>query len=219
MNNIVKDFSLVNMVAELREVWWNACACVQPNGEKCGTCHRWLGPQAPSHRIWFQSISFFSFPPRPIPATGCTDAHVKDRPYGFVARPDKKADGTADMFSWSCLIPGKEGTDWASAFYPVKMIFTNEYPQKPPRVELPANFYHPNIYPSGKVCLSILNGDQAWKPSITIKQILVGVQELLMNPNENDPANGQANGDYVRNMPEYRRKVRAQARQYPSAEL
>lgn len=27
-----------------------------------------------------------------------------------------------------------------------------------------------NIYPSGKVCLSIVNDDLGWKPSITIKQ-------------------------------------------------
>ena len=33
--------------------------------------------------------------------------------------------------------------------------------------------------PSGKVCLSILNEEKSWKPSITVKQILVGVQELM----------------------------------------
>jgi|TARA_B110000977_G_scaffold191570_1_gene263883 ubiquitin-conjugating enzyme E2 I len=59
-------------------------------------------------------------------------------------------------------------------------------------VKLPAGFFHPNIYPSGKVCLSILNEDKAWKPSITVKQILVGVQELLDNPNNGDAANSQA---------------------------
>ncbi len=29
---------------------------------------------------------------------------------------------------------------------------------------------HPNVYPSGTVCLSILNEDEAWKPGISIKQ-------------------------------------------------
>jgi ubiquitin-protein ligase len=28
-----------------------------------------------------------------------------------------------------------------------------------------------NIYPSGKVCLSIINDEVGWKPSITIKQV------------------------------------------------
>lgn len=40
----------------------------------------------------------------------------------------------------------------------------------------PQGFFHPNIYPSGTVCLSILNEDEGWKPCITVKQILLGIQ-------------------------------------------
>lgn len=46
----------------------------------------------------------------------------------------------------------------------------------PPQCKLPEKFFHPNIYPSGTVCLSILNEDEGWRPSITVKQILVGIQ-------------------------------------------
>ncbi len=42
--------------------------------------------------------------------------------------------------------------------------------------KLPEKFFHPNIYPSGTVCLSILNEDEGWRPSITVKQILMGIQ-------------------------------------------
>lgn len=31
--------------------------------------------------------------------------------------------------------------------------------------------FHPNVYPSGTVCLSILNEDEGWKPAITLKQV------------------------------------------------
>lgn len=80
------------------------------------------------------------------------------------------------------------------------------------------SFYHPNVYPSGTVCLSILNEEKAWKPAITVKQvrsplalsssvararadpappvrprqILVGIQELLDAPNAEDPAQLEA---------------------------
>jgi ubiquitin-protein ligase len=36
--------------------------------------------------------------------------------------------------------------------------------------------FHPNIYPSGTVCLSLLDADKDWKPAITIKQVLLGIQ-------------------------------------------
>ncbi len=39
--------------------------------------------------------------------------------------------------------------------------------------KFPASFFHPNVYPSGTVCLSILNEDEDWKPSITVKQVLI----------------------------------------------
>ena len=40
------------------------------------------------------------------------------------------------------------------------------------------------------MCLSIINDDSSgtWKPAIAIKQILIGVQELLDTPNQLDPA-------------------------------
>ncbi|ELK30133.1 SUMO-conjugating enzyme UBC9-A [Myotis davidii] len=52
--------------------------------------------------------------------------------------------------------------------------------------------FHPNVYPSGTVCLSILEEDKDWRPAITIKQILLGIQELLNEPNIQDPAQAEA---------------------------
>lgn len=73
--------------------------------------------------------------------------------------------------------------------------------------------YHPNVYPSGTICLSILNEEKSWKPAITIKQvraaecnhhlcvfvgltctmqIVLGVQDLLDSPNADDPAQTEA---------------------------
>ena len=69
-------------------------------------------------------------------------------------------------------------------------------PTHPPgccsQCKLPEKFFHPNIYPSGTVCLSILNEDEGWRPSITVKQILLGIQELLDNPNPMSPAQSGA---------------------------
>ena len=49
-------------------------------------------------------------------------------------------------------------------------------PSLPAQCKLPAGFHHPNVYPSGTICLSILNEDEGWRPSITVKQLLLGIQ-------------------------------------------
>jgi len=52
--------------------------------------------------------------------------------------------------------------------------------------------FHPNVYPSGRVCLSILDDDKGWAPGINMKSILQGVQALMSTPNLDDPANRPA---------------------------
>jgi ubiquitin-conjugating enzyme E2 I len=73
--------------------------------------------------------------------------------------------------------------------------------------------FHPNVYPSGTVCLSIVNEDDGWKPSITVKQILLGVQELLNDPNPSSPAQQDAYALYMRNRDAYWKRVKQIAKE------
>lgn len=69
---------------------------------------------------------------------------------------------------------------------------------------------HPNIYPSGTVCLSILNEEEDWKPPITVKQILLGIQKLLKEePNIESPAQQEPLTLYKTSRDEYFKKVKA----------
>jgi ubiquitin-conjugating enzyme E2 I len=73
--------------------------------------------------------------------------------------------------------------------------------------------YHPNVYPSGTICLSILNEETeenkpGWKPSITLKQILLGIQTLLDEPNLDSPAQAEAFNTYKKDRAAYDRKIR-----------
>eukprot|EP01098_Paradermamoeba_levis_P001545 TRINITY_DN1181_c0_g1_i5.p1 TRINITY_DN1181_c0_g1~~TRINITY_DN1181_c0_g1_i5.p1 ORF type:complete len:158 (-),score=19.50 TRINITY_DN1181_c0_g1_i5:164-637(-) len=138
----------------------------------------------------------------------------KDHPHAFFARPDTNADGSTNLMVWQCGIPGKAETNWEGCIYPLTMEFSEDYPSKPPKCKFPAGFFHPNVYPSGTVCLSILNEDEDWKPSITIKQILLGIQELLDTPNANSPAQAEAYSLYIGNKTEYFKKVKQQMLSY-----
>lgn len=68
--------------------------------------------------------------------------------------------------------------------------------------------FHPNVYPSGTVCLSILNEEEAWRPAITVKQILLGVQDLLNDPNPESPAQAEAYNLFKKDPTEYERRIK-----------
>ena len=154
----------------------------------------------------------------------------KDHPFGFIARPTKNPDGSMNLFTWDCAIPGKKGTMWEGglfrvSFYrrfrhfmtayfytafirthnpillisdfQVKLLFKDDYPSTPPKCKFEPPLFHPNVYPSGTICLSLLDENKDWKPSISVKQLLIGIQELLNNPNPDDPAQAEAYQIYI----------------------
>ncbi|KAI9555201.1 hypothetical protein GHT06_017716 [Daphnia sinensis] len=120
----------------------------------------------------------------------------KDHPFGFVARPTKNPDGTLNLMNWECAIPGKKSTPWENGLYKLRMIFKDDYPSSPPKCKFEPPLFHPNVYPSGTVCLSLLDEEKDWRPAITIKQILLGIQDLLNDPNIKVI-------DFLKNIPQF----------------
>lgn len=78
---------------------------------------------------------------------------------GFEARPKVDASGVQNISVWECKIPGEKGTPWEGGEYKLTMEFSDEYPNRPPKCKFDPVLFHPNVYPSGTVCLSILNED------------------------------------------------------------
>ena len=130
--------------------------------------------------------------------------------------------------------PSVSGTPWEGGVYRLKMHFPKDYPSKPPECFFNPGFFHPNIYPDGKVCLSILNEEavgspsilrlrelihfapmeQDWRSAISVKQAVLGIQELLNTPNLASPAQAPAYHMLLKDRVAYEKKVRLQARQY-----
>jgi len=83
-----------------------------------------------------------------------------------------------------------------------------------------SDMWHPNVYPDGKVCISILHApgvdrynlqesaDERWRPILGVEQVLVSVMSMLSEPNGDSPANVDAAKMLRENVKEYRRRVR-----------
>ena len=143
----------------------------------------------------------------------------KDHPVGFVAKPLTLADGTQDLLNWDVVIPGKDATIWEGARIPMTMHFSEDYPNSPPvctfkRIASTGRpLFHPNVDSSGKIRHNLLDADKAWKPSLTLKHLLLGIQMLLLeDPNHADPAQEEFHCVLTNNQKHYEEAVKEQVR-------
>ncbi|KAL0542818.1 hypothetical protein IC582_017896 [Cucumis melo] len=87
------------------------------------------------------------------------------------------------------VIIGAPGTPYHDGLFFFDIYLPPEYPQIPPLVHYISGGLrvNPNLYESGKVCLSLLNtwtgsGSEVWNPgSSTILQVLLSLQALVLN--------------------------------------
>jgi len=99
-----------------------------------------------------------------------------------------------NMLKGYALIIGPEDTPYEKGFYFFELNFPSNYPHSPPTVKFLSNTdkirIHPNLYRSGKVCISILNtwkGDQ-WTSCQNIQTILLTLLTIFTeNPLLNEP--------------------------------
>ena len=105
-----------------------------------------------------------------------------DPPEGVTAAPLED-----DIMKWNAVIFGPEDTIWEGATLKLNMVFTEDYPQHPPKVSFVTKVFHPNVYANGNICIDILQNQ--WTSIYDISSILTSIQSLLTDPNPNSPAN------------------------------
>ena len=109
-----------------------------------------------------------------------------------------------DLLKGYAMIIGPEDTPYNYGYYLFEFNFPHDYPYKPPVLNFCTNGdkirMNPNLYRSGKVCISILHppgddkynyesAEERWRPVHTINSILLSIISLLSSPNDESPAN------------------------------
>jgi ubiquitin-conjugating enzyme E2 M len=80
-----------------------------------------------------------------------------------------------------------------------------DYPHQPPKVLCKSRVFHPNIDEQGNVCLNILRED--WRPVLTLKAVVYGLQLLFIEPNPDDPLNKDAAKVFREDKQQFQRTV------------
>ncbi|ROT36772.1 UBC-like protein [Sodiomyces alkalinus F11] len=125
-----------------------------------------------------------------------------------------------DVRNVRALIIGPHDAPYEFGFFEFSFKFGKDYPGKSPNVTAVTTNagrcrFNPNIYASGKVCLSILGtwrGERGeeWSAAQGLESILLSIQSLMSgNPYENEPGFEEANEPAdKKNQRDYVQKIR-----------
>ena len=87
-----------------------------------------------------------------------------------------------NFFEWEAAIVGPEGSPFEDGVFIARLTFPQDYPLNPPTMQFTSTIFHPNVYPDGKVCISILHppGDdptgyekssERWSPVQSVEKV------------------------------------------------
>ncbi|AQK94261.1 ubiquitin-conjugating enzyme E2 7 isoform X1 [Zea mays] len=109
----------------------------------------------------------------------------------------------SNVFEWQVTIIGPPDTLYDGGYFNAIMTFPQNYPNSPPSVRFTSGMWHPNVYPDGRVCISILHppgedpsgyelASERWTPVHTVESIVLSIISMLSSPNDESPANIEA---------------------------
>ena len=125
-----------------------------------------------------------------------------------------------DLFHWSVIFEGPQDTLYEGGFFKALLKFPEDYPNNPPDMKFVTEMWHPNIYPDGKVWISILHppgideyneqesADERWRPILGVESILLSVISMLNDPNLDSPANIDVAKNFREDIESYNKKVK-----------
>jgi ubiquitin-conjugating enzyme E2 R len=117
-----------------------------------------------------------------------------------------------NIYEWSvALIVLNPDSPYYGGYFKCRMAFPHNYPFSPPDFRFERPLWHPNVYPDGRLCISILHqpgedamsGESAgerWSPVQRVESVLISVLSLLDDAEVSSPANVDA-GVQLRNDP------------------
>ncbi|KAG5190764.1 ubiquitin-conjugating enzyme E2S [Tribonema minus] len=102
-------------------------------------------------------------------------------------------------------ITGPDGTPYAGGRFVVKLVLGNAYPGVAPRAFFLTRVYHPNVGPSGDVCVNTLKRD--WTPDVTVSHVFQVIRCLLIQPFAESSLNDEAGRLFMESYDEFHRRA------------
>ncbi|KAF8456625.1 ubiquitin-conjugating enzyme/RWD-like protein [Terfezia claveryi] len=125
-----------------------------------------------------------------------------------------------NIYEWEVMLMISDDCKfYGGGFFKARLSFPKDYPLMPPKMQFETPIWHPNIYPDGNVCISILHPpeedkygyesvQERWLPIHTPESILISVISMLSSPNDESPANVNAARQWREDPTGFKKQVR-----------
>ncbi|XP_069783164.1 ubiquitin-conjugating enzyme E2 S isoform X1 [Narcine bancroftii] len=111
-----------------------------------------------------------------------------------------------DITDLQATIEGPDGTPYAGGLFRMKLVLNKDFPSCPPKAFFLTRIFHPNVSPSGEICVNILQRD--WRPELGLRHVLLTIKCLLIQPNPESALNEEAGRLLLEEYGEYASRAR-----------
>ncbi|XP_014118045.1 PREDICTED: ubiquitin-conjugating enzyme E2 S isoform X1 [Pseudopodoces humilis] len=91
-----------------------------------------------------------------------------DPPDGIKVFPNDE-----DVTDVQVAIEGPEGTPYAGGLFRMKLVLGKDFPAAPPKGFFLTKIFHPNVGPSGEICVNVLKRD--WRAELGLRHVLLAL--------------------------------------------
>ena len=127
---------------------------------------------------------------------------------------------SGNILNHLCTILGPPNTPYEGGIFYVRVESVTgaryRYMTPAPKVRFLTRIYHPNIDPTGRLCMEI-SGEQWW-PSFKLEALLLTISSFLDAPAADDPLVPEIAAEFTRNRQQYEDNARLYTKRYATGE-
>jgi len=104
----------------------------------------------------------------------------------------------SNMLHWTAILC-PDTAPYNKGGFKIDIVFPDEYPFKPPKIEFKTKIYHPNVDEKGQVCLPLISPEN-WKPATKSKEVLQALEALISSPDTEHFLRADLGEEYINDI-------------------